>query len=119
VERWLHSLPYAPATKAKLRNQLSCLYRHAIRHEHWKEANPIETVRQSSKRVSIPDILTLEEMQAILAQLSDAMHRIALLVAAVTGLRRSEIRGLSGQTLISNVYGSDWKEALSSGCRRA
>jgi integrase len=33
-------------------------------------------------------------MQAILAQLTDPMHRIAVLVAAVTGLRRSELRGL-------------------------
>jgi integrase len=94
VEKWLSSLPYAPATKAKFRNQLSCLYSHAIRHEHWKGANPIASVRQSSKRASIPDILTLEEMQAILARLTDPMHRIALLVAAVTGLRRSELRGL-------------------------
>lgn len=52
VERWLSSLPYAPATKAKLRNQLSCLYSHAIRHEHWKGINPITSVRQSSKRAS-------------------------------------------------------------------
>ena len=94
VERWLSSLPYAPATKAKFRNQMSCLYSHAIRHEHWQGNNPIKTVRQSSKRVSIPDILSLEEMQAILARLTDPMHRTTLLVAAVTGLRRSEIRGL-------------------------
>lgn len=94
VEKWLSSLPYAPATKAKFRNQLSCLYSHAIRHEHWRGINPISSVRQGSKRVSIPDILTLEEMQAILSRLTDPMHRIALLVAAVTGLRRSEIRGL-------------------------
>jgi integrase len=33
-------------------------------------------------------------MQAILAGLTDSMHRIAILIAAVTGLRRSEIRGL-------------------------
>ena len=88
VENWLTSLPYAPATKAKFRNQLSCLYAHAIRHEHWKGTNPIASVRQGSKRVSIPDILSLEEMQAILSRLTDPMHRIAVLVAAVTGLRR-------------------------------
>ena len=33
-------------------------------------------------------------MQAILQGLTDPMHRIAVLIAAVTGLRRSEIRGL-------------------------
>jgi len=94
IEKWLSSLSYAPATKAKLRNQMSCLYSHAIRHEHWKGVNPIASVRQSSKRVSIPDILTLQEMQAILGRLTDPMHRIAVLIAAVTGLRRSEIMGL-------------------------
>ncbi|RZU40347.1 tyrosine-type recombinase/integrase [Edaphobacter modestus] len=94
VEAWLSSLPYAPATKAKLRNQMSCLYSHAIRHELWDRLNPIAPVRQSSKRQSIPDILTLAEMTAILQNLSQPVHRIAVMVAAVTGLRRSEIRGL-------------------------
>lgn len=109
VEKWLGGLkflhhqrgevPMAPGTKAKLRNQLSCLYSHAIRHE-LANTDPIKGlvkgsgVRQSSKRVSVPDILTLSEMQAILAGLFDPMHRIAILIAAVTGLRRSEIRGL-------------------------
>ena len=107
VEEWLGSLmtvpkkgsggkptPYAPATKSKLRNQMSCLYSHAIRHELWDKANPIATVRQGSKRVKIPDILTLAEMQAIISAITDPMHRIAVLIAGVTGLRRSEIRGL-------------------------
>jgi integrase len=100
VEKWLGSLlskenkPLAPATKSKIRNQMSCLYSHAIRHELWDRLNPISSVRQSSKRLLIPDILSLPEMQAILAKLNHPMHRIAILIAAVTGLRRSEIRGL-------------------------
>jgi integrase len=109
VEKWLGGLKFlhhqrgevlmAPGTKAKLRNQLSCLYSHAIRHE-LANTDPIKGlvkgsgVRQSSKRVNIPDILTLAEMQAILSGLTEPMHRIAVLIAAVTGLRRSEIRGL-------------------------
>lgn len=107
VEDWLGSLmttpkkgsnqkpaPYAPASKSKLRNQMSCLYSHAIRHELWDKPNPITHVRQSSKRVKIPDILTLAEMQAIISGVTEPMHRIAILIAGVTGLRRSEIRGL-------------------------
>jgi len=109
VEKWLSGLKFfhpkkgevhlAPATKAKLRNQLSCLYSHAIRHE-LATTDPIKGlakgsgVRQSSKRVSIPDILTRAEMQAILGGLTEPMHRTAVLIAAVTGLSRSEIRGL-------------------------
>jgi len=94
VERWLRSLPYAPATKCKFRNQLSCLFSHAIRWELYRGENPIRTVRQSSKRQSIPDILTLDEMRLIVGGLKDSRHRLAVLIAGTTALRRSEIRGL-------------------------
>ena len=86
--------PLAPKTKSKLRNQMSCLYSHAIRHGFWKEENPIKTVRQSTEGLRIPDKLTLAEMNAILAELTNPLHKIAILIAASTGLRRSEIRGL-------------------------
>ena len=57
VERWLRRLPYAPSTKSKLRNHLSALYSHAIRHQMFVGENPIATVRQGSKRLRDPDIL--------------------------------------------------------------
>jgi integrase len=91
------SEPLAPATKAKLRNQMSCLFSHAIRHELWKGANPIAMVRQSGKRLRTPDKLSLAEMHAIIEALPNQMHRVAILIAASTGLRRSEIRGLQWQ----------------------
>jgi integrase len=84
VERWLRKLPYAPSTKSKLRNQLSALFSHAIRHRLFTGENPIATVRQGSKRLRDPDILTLGEMQTIIQGLTDPMHRIAVLIAAVT-----------------------------------
>jgi integrase len=89
--------PLAPATKAKLRNQMSCFFSHAIRHEIWSGANPIAMVRQSGKRLRTPDKLTLAEMQAIIEALPSQIHRVAILIAASTGLRRSEIRGLQWQ----------------------
>ncbi len=94
VERWLRSLTMAPATKCKLRNHLSALYSHAIRHEMYDRMNPIKSVRQSAKRVKIPDFLSIEEMRSILSHVSSTAIRTAVFVAAVTGLRRSEIRGL-------------------------
>jgi integrase len=100
VEEWLGSLPLANSTKAKLRNQLSALFNHAIRHKHWKEFNPItgpskgSGVRQSAKRAKTPDILGLLEMQAIVFEIRSEPIRLAVMIAAVTGLRRSEIRGL-------------------------
>lgn len=90
-------VPMAPATKAKLRNQLHCLFQHAIRHGFWSGANPIALVRQGSQRLRTPDKLTLAEMQAIVEALPNEMHRVAILIAASTGLRRSEIRGLQWQ----------------------
>ncbi len=30
VEKWLHSLPYAPASRSKIRNIMSALFNHAI-----------------------------------------------------------------------------------------
>jgi hypothetical protein len=40
VEEWLHALSYAPATKSKIRNIMSAVFNHAIRHE-WTHRNPI------------------------------------------------------------------------------
>jgi hypothetical protein len=68
----------APGTKAKLRNQLSCVFSHAIRHRLYKPengANPISYVRQGSKRLSTPDLLTLAEIHAIIGGSSPTRSR--------------------------------------------
>lgn len=95
VERWLDSLPHAPATRAKIRNLLSALFQHAIRQE-WAENNPIRAVRVSAKRLREPDILTPEEVNLLVAELPEPCRTMALL-AALTGLRVSEILGLQWQ----------------------
>jgi integrase len=56
--------------------------------------NPIDTVRQGSKRLIKPDVLTLEEIRALMVEIPNPALRLAVLVAGVTGLRRSEVRGL-------------------------
>jgi len=103
VERWLTGLPFSPGTKAKIRNIFSTLFQHAKRQE-WAEFNPIRDVRQSAKRLREPDILLPSETQAILQELSGAAY-VAVLLAALLGLRRSEIAGLQWQDV-------DFKEAL-------
>ena len=96
VERELK--PLAPATKAKIRNLMSVLFNHAIRWD-FTDRNPISGpnkgagVRQSSKRVSIPDILEVSEMRAIVAKLQ-LRERVLLFLAMVTGLRRGELTGI-------------------------
>ena len=75
VESWLRNLkkvngkPASPGTRTKIRNLMSALFAHAIRYE-WAARNPITAVRTSAKRLRTPDILTAEEFQALLSELS-------------------------------------------------
>lgn len=91
-EAWLHSLPLAPATKTKIRNQASAMFTHAIRHEFISQ-NPISKVRCSSARLREPDILTPEEFRSLLPELP--LRECAMvMLAGATGLRRSEMFAL-------------------------
>lgn len=100
VERWLRRLqrldggPLANATKAKIRNLMSVLFNHAIRYE-WLEQgrNPVNLVRQSAKRTRNPEVLELREIQSLLSQLNSCF-RVMVILAATTGLRRSELFAL-------------------------
>ncbi len=99
VEEWLYRLNLAPATKAKIRNNLSALFSHCIRHELYTKLNPIKSVRQSAVRQRDPDILTLEEMRALLAHIDSFVVRVMVAMAATSALRRSEMRGLKWSDL--------------------
>ena len=92
VESWLGTLPLANASKAKIRNIMSVIFTHAMRYE-WLNRNPITLVRQSAKRKRLPDVLTAEEIGALLVELPEPC-RTAVLVAACTGLRVSELMAL-------------------------
>lgn len=92
VKAWLKSLTFAPATKAKTRNVMSALYRHAIENG-WSQLNPIHSVRQSAKRLSEPEILSVQEAVSLVAELQEP-SRTLVLVALMTGLRRGELFGL-------------------------
>ena len=92
VEEWLESLELAPATKTKLRNIMSAVYSHGIRHE-WITFNPISKVRCSAKRLREPDVLTPGEFQALLRELP-LRERVMVMIAGSTGLRRSELFAL-------------------------
>ena len=92
VESWLHCLPLANATKAKIRNVMHIIFTHACRHE-WAEKNPISLVRQSAKREKLPDVLELEELKQLIAALKNPARALVFLTAA-TGLRVSEALGL-------------------------
>ncbi len=93
VEQWLHSLPYAPATRSKIRNIMSALFNHGIRHE-WTHRNPITKVRASAKRLREPDVLSPAELSALIAELP-LREKAMVMVAGSTGLRRSELIALT------------------------
>jgi integrase len=92
VEEWLDGIKRARATKAKIRNLMSALFNHAMRYE-WVDRNPIKLVRQSAKRMSLPDVLDLSELQLLLTKL-DVRERTLALLDAATGLRVSELLAL-------------------------
>jgi integrase len=99
VEKWLRSLDLAPASKAKIRNHMSALFSHCIRHELYSKLNPIASVRQSAVRQCDPDILTLDEMRSIINNIKPAAIKMMVAVAAASALRRSELRGLKWEDL--------------------
>ena len=82
----------ARGSKAKIRNIMSVLFSHAIRWE-WADKNPVTSVRQSAKRLRTPDVLTPEEIMALLEKLPEPL-RTAAELDAFTGLRRGELIGL-------------------------
>jgi integrase len=99
VEKWLRDLDLAPGSKAKIRNHMSALFSHCIRYELYTKLNPIASVRQSAVRQRDPDILTLDEMRAILENIEPLAIRVMVAVAAASALRRSEMRGLKWEDL--------------------
>jgi len=92
VEEWLESLTLAPGSRTKIRNILSAIFNHGIRHE-WIAFNPISKVRTSAKRLREPDVLSPQEFQALLAELQ-VRERAMVMLAGATGLRRSEVFAL-------------------------
>jgi integrase len=95
VEPWLGTLKLSNGSRAKVRNIMSALYAHAVRWEFF-DRNPITLVRQSAKRKRTPDVLTADELKALLSELT-GIYRVMVFVSATTGLRVSELLALRWQ----------------------
>jgi integrase len=106
VEKWLDSLthdtaktkgtPLAAGTKVKIRNIMSAIFRHGMRHEllpRVEEANPMKYVRQSGKRQRVPMVLEVEQFQELFQALQQRERTMTLLDCG-SGLRRGELIGL-------------------------
>jgi len=92
VEDWLKAIPLAKGSRAKIRNIMSALFNHARRYE-WTDRNPITLVRQSAKCEGVPDVLTPDELQALVPELT-SRDRVLVLLDACTGLRVGELLAL-------------------------
>jgi integrase len=92
VELWLRSLPLARSSCAKIRNLMSVIFNHGIRHEICVR-NPIRLVRQSAKRKKIPTVLSASEVQRLIPELALREQTLVLLDVG-TGLRMSELFAL-------------------------
>lgn len=96
IEDWLFGLKKANGTKAKVRNIMSALFRHAIRHGFLprdEHANPLKYVRQSASSDVVHTVLTVDQVLAILSHLREPCYTMAFLDAS-TGLRVSELLAL-------------------------
>jgi integrase len=106
VEDWLDELvndygknkgrSLAGGTKVKIRNIMSAIFRHGMRHEFLsrvEEANPMKYVRQGGKRQSIPVVLEIEQFRELFAALQQR-ERTMVLLDCGSGLRRGELIGL-------------------------
>ena len=78
VELWLKHLQRAPGTCCKIRNVMSVLFNHARRYDLY-DRNPIQWVRQSSKRRSAPDVTHQQRGPAVAgrATAAGACHGLA------------------------------------------
>jgi integrase len=94
VEDWLKHLKLAPKTRGHIRGLMSTIFRCAQRWE-LIESNPLDLVRvkDASKRLERPSVLTAEECHCMLAQIREP-YRTMVLIAGCLGLRAGEIVGL-------------------------
>jgi integrase/recombinase XerD len=91
----------APATRARRLSALKQLYRFAI-EEGWRPDNPVLQIKGPGKRRALPDTLSLEEVDALLAAArthgrshADRLRNTCLMqVLYATGLRVTELVSL-------------------------
>jgi integrase len=94
VEKWLATVNLADGSKAKLKYIMSDVFQHGIRYGWLKNAeNPMLAVRQSAKRVRLPEPLEAGEFLRLLTKLPLKIRTMGI-VCATTGLRISEVLGL-------------------------
>lgn len=96
VKKWLDSLPFGAASKARARNMMSRLLDLAMLWEYVPVTrNPMELVRVkgSTKRLKAVSTITPEQFRALVAALPEP-YSLMVLLSGCLGLRVSETLGL-------------------------
>ena len=90
----MQSLALSPKSKVHIRGLVRILWDFAMwRGDVATQRNPMELVKDASKRTRQPRSLTVEEFQRLARQLEEPFHTIAL-VCMSFGLRISEALAL-------------------------
>lgn len=84
VEHWFKNIPRSANTKAHIRNLKHLLFNCAIRWE-LIDRNPIELVRQSTRRVRVRRVLTPEEFKKLLDELQEPCRMMVLIAGILWG----------------------------------
>jgi integrase len=92
VQNWLDEYPPSRQVKSHIRRYMHILFNVAIRWEIL-ERNPIDLVRQPSKRLKAPSSLTPEQFRSLLGQLAEP-HITMVVTIACLGLRACELLAL-------------------------
>lgn len=102
--RYLNELGLAPRSQARLLSAIKSFYRYLIMEE-LVENNPVETIDAPKLGRKIPEVLSFEEIQAMLAAIDlstphGQRNRAMLETLYACGLRVSELVGMK----INNIY---------------
>ena len=97
AQRLLDSISLSHQSLLRIKTAMSAIFSYAIRLEYYTGANPVREAKAEGKRTH-PDryAYTLNEVRYILGKLSEPARTVCA-VAAFSGLRESEIRGLKWQ----------------------
>jgi len=96
VEQWLKELKHSPKTKSNIKGLLHRIFEYAMKWEILEtQRNPMQLVeiKGVTKRVRKKVVLTVEQYQALLAELPYHIQ-VMVMIAMCLGLRISEIRAL-------------------------
>jgi integrase len=90
--------PLSGATVNRYLAALGATYRHAVTELHWLDASPVSNVARRAESKGRTRFLSDDERKRLLAACKDSPHPAlysATLLAVTTGMRKSEILGLT------------------------